>query len=243
MGFHSWLCAKSKVSIPSPSAAENRARDCKVHLYTSNGIRVSGYSNGAGDLVVEKADLMPNAVARASHLHRIPRVFNVEEFVGKHEGSSTDVAGQLVKIVRNVEFAPEDTWKDLDFSLPCPYQGHFYDPQATADHLYNGNYFEAWKSEFGSPNIDNGQRANNLKEAVLSFLEDTLSPEEAREVVTGETSITDMRAAVASHQQPAAPSMLMGDRAAEYGLLMLLDDPHFAERVDQLSTATYSPSL
>lgn len=243
MGFHSWLRAKSKVSIPSPSAAENRARDCKVHLYTSNGIRVSGYSNGAGDLVVEKADLMPNAAVRASHLHRIPRVLNVEEFVAKHEGSCTDAAGQLVKIVRDAVFSPEDTWKDLDFSLPCPYQGHFYDPRATGDHLYNGNYFEAWKSEFGSPNIDNDQRASDLKEAVLSFLEDILSSDEAREVVTGEASITDMRAEVASHQQPAGPSMLMGDRAAEYGLLMLLNDPHFAERVDQLSTAAFSPSL
>lgn len=229
MGTVSWLCAKSRKSIPAPEAAPNPMKDCRVHLFLPNEVRITGHLTGYGLLSVDRA------FNEQGHPILIPYEINVPEYIAEIEGCDQEAAFEHVKVIRDDQFTGSESYARLPYSLPCPYQGTSYPPAIKAEHLYNGDYFAAWADEFGSPCINNQERAYEVKQLVMEFIEEHLSSTEIQNLINGDSTLVEL---MEDHE--ARP--FISARSAEYAFLMLLHDNDTEMRLTELANSA-GPAL
>ena len=155
MGFFSYKCAKSKISIPACPYALYPVVLSDVVLVLPDNTKIEGIYDGYGRIsnvcIFDKLApfVVQNRNATAKDIFEQPREITYKgksykfenwetpltkegytanmlmEMGAKRESSYLNMANKLIKIVRKSEYKGE-SFKQLKVSQSCPAQGYFY---------------------------------------------------------------------------------------------------------------------
>ena len=126
MGFFSWKCAKSGVSIPN-HYNEFDDKYSEVVLVTADNRKIKGSYDGYG------------RVNGKEIFTEVARALEGTEGLSDEELRRLYFQNQSpVKIVMQHHYDGED-YADLDISEDCPYQGWFYDEEYVKEHFLGGD--------------------------------------------------------------------------------------------------------
>lgn len=126
MGFFSWKCAKSGISIPSVFNEEIPNKYSKVILVTPKNRKIKGIYDGYGR--INNRDIFEEIMKDLIEDKEVKRIR--DKFFKNYEENM-----KYIKIVRQDYYNGED-YSDLTTSKDCEYQGWFY-PES-----YIEKYFE-----------------------------------------------------------------------------------------------------
>src|SRR5690554_5772316 len=153
MGTYSWLCAKSKISIPDDAAAsvyggrphlmEGPLKANAINLHLVGGTVISGLYQGYGEMSVI---VVKQKTAYDIDLGVDPILSRCGSWRPTIE-AVLEATGSEPKLVRQDQASPDDRYDNLPVSEPCPMGGHFYSTQEIIDVIYGGDANLAWKVE------------------------------------------------------------------------------------------------
>jgi hypothetical protein len=114
MGFHSFLCAKTNVSIAAPYDMPRAAS--RVVLLTYDGVKHVGQYDGYGRVECDNGDIVV--------IHEL-----AEKYLADNKRNPRDYFLGVSSCMRLVlEYAYRgETFDQLKENLTCPHQGYFYD--------------------------------------------------------------------------------------------------------------------